>query len=156
MPTVVLTLGQDGKPKGLSREDQAHYRRWRKRVKTLEPGQTLQFSWSVPRSPELHRRHFLMLKWIFENQETFRSAEELRKWTERGARHVEVLSGPGGALFERAKSIAYDELDDDQFRELHQRVKAYLLTAEALKKLWPHAPTENAYDALNHLMENGL
>jgi hypothetical protein len=155
MPSIVLTIGQDGKPCGMSATDQAHYGRFRRRVMDMKPGETISFSWETPRSPELHRRHFLMLKWIFENQEVFSTDDELRKWTERGARHVEVMSA-AGLVLERVKSISYAELDDDEFRELHKRVKAFLLTHEALTKLWPHAAVGHSYDAMRHMLEEGL
>lgn len=156
MPSIVITLGQDGKPCGLSRDDQAQYERWRRRVQDMEPGETLEFSWEAPRSPAFHRRYFLMLKWLFENQEVFRCSEEMRKWAERGARHVEVLGGPEGLQIEIVKSIAHTKLDDDLFKALWIRVKAFLLTPEALTRLWPHAPVAHSYEAMRHLLEEGL
>lgn len=155
MPSITLTLGQDGRPQGLTREDQSHYRRWRARVEALKPGETIAFSWATPRTPEIHRRHFLMLKWIFENQEVFDSQEDLRSWTEIGARHVHVFYVEG-LRFEMPKSIAYECLDADEFKELHKRVKDFLLSHEALKELWPHSPVGVSYAAMLHLIEEGL
>lgn len=152
MPQIALTLGQDGKPQGLTKDDAAHYRRWRRRVKNLAQGEVIVFSWGDPRAPEIHRRHFALLNTIFENQEVFACEREFRKWAERGARHVEVLEH-GGVKFEVAKSVAYDQLDGPEFLELHQRVKSFLLSHKALRELWPHAEVGVAYDALLCLME---
>jgi hypothetical protein len=153
MPTVVLTLGQDGKPRGMTDDDQAHYQRWRRRVQEMKPGDTLSFSWDTPRAPELHRRYFASLSWVFENQEVFTCEREMRKWVERGARHVEVIAGPEGAQFECAKSISYESLDADEFCELYKRAKAFLLSADAIKKLWPAGNVAQAYEALEAALE---
>lgn len=153
MPDIVITVGPDGKACGLGQEDQAHFRRFVRRLRQMEPGETLVMSWSVPRSPALHRRHFGMLGQIFDNQERFESEEEFRKWSERGARHVDVLEGPNGMRIEQARSISYETLDDDEFRELHQRVRRFLLSEVALHELWPHVSTAVAYDGMLILME---
>lgn len=153
MPQIAITLGQDGRLQGLTKDDAAHYKRWRRRVESMKPGEVVAFSWSDPRAPEIHRRHFALLNTLFENQEVFACEREFRKWTERGARHVEVLEH-GGLKFELVKSVAYDQLDGSEFVELHQRVKAYLLTHAALKHLWPHVDPCVSYEALKSLIED--
>lgn len=152
MPQIAITLGQDGRLQGLTKDDAAHYKRWRRRVESMKPGEVVAFSWSDPRAPEIHRRHFALLNTLFENQEVFACEREFRKWTERGARHVEVLEH-GGLKFELVKSVAYDQLDGSEFVELHQRVKAYLLTHAALMHLWPHVDPCVSYEALKSLIE---
>lgn len=153
MPEITLTLGQDGRLCGLTNEDEAHLRRWHRRLESLRPGQNITFSWSEPRSGVFHRRHFAVLNEIYDNQEIFTSRKEFREWTERGARHVMVLEH-GGVEYEIAKSISYDSLDDAEFLELHQRVKAFLLSHKALRKLWPHAEVGNAYQAVLFILES--
>lgn len=150
MPTITLTIGQDGKPCGLGPEDRSHYARFKEQLKAMQHGDTMEFTYAPPRNPALHRFHFKMLGWVFENQEVFTSDKEFREWVERGARHVEVvaLAGVDGVQIERVKSVCYAEMDGAEFAEHHRRVKAYLLSGDALKKLWPAVEVGRAYEAL--------
>lgn len=152
MPEVVLTLGQNGKPMGVTAEDQKAYAMFRQRIKRMEPGQTIAFSWSPARAPEVHAAYFKCLGLIFENQEPFTTFTDFREWVERGARHVEVFTQEG-VEFERVLSIKHEELDDDAFRLLFDRAKAYLLSPVALHKLWPHIKTADAYAGAQAILE---
>jgi sugar/nucleoside kinase (ribokinase family) len=152
MPDVVLTIGEDGKPTGLTEEDNKAYALWRKRIRALQPGRTIAFSWSEARAPKVHAAYFKCLNLIFENQEAFITFPDFREWVERGARHVEIFT-QSGVEFERVLSIKHDELDDDAFRLLFSRAKSYLLTAEALHKLWPHVKTAEAYEGALAILE---
>lgn len=153
MPDVVLTIGQDGKPMGITEDDRKAYALFRARLKKMEPGQTIAFSWSPARAPKVHAAYFKCLDLIFENQEAFVSFTDFREWVERGARHVEVFT-QDGIEFERVKSIKHDELDDDEFRLLFTRAKSYLLSPEALNRLWPHLKVTSAYAAALPILES--
>lgn len=155
MPSLVLTVGQDGKFCGLTHEDQVQFKRWCNRAKEMKPGETLSFTYEIPRSQKMHSRYFVALQQIWENQEVFRSVDELRVWAEQGAGHVERLNVEGVTV-ERVKSISYDELDDDPFFVLFSKVKAFILSHKGLRKLWPHSPTGAAYEAAHHILEHGL
>ncbi|HET6788022.1 MAG TPA: hypothetical protein VFH49_08685 [Aquabacterium sp.] len=153
MPTIVITPSQDGGLEGASWQDKRHYERWKARVRELKPGDTLEFTWKSPRSPEFHRRHFAILNRVFENQEVFEGEYEFRKWAELGANHCTWVPGPNGRPQAIPKSIEYASLDDDEFRELHAAVKAFLRTTHALKTLWPHVSPDKSWEALDHMLE---
>jgi hypothetical protein len=152
MPEIVLTLGQQGRPEGVTQDDAYAYALFKKRIRSLQPGQTIRFAWSEARAPKVHAAYFKALQVIFENQDRYTSMPEFREWVERGARHVEVFTA-GGVEFERVKSIRHEELDDDAFRILFSRAKAYLLSAKALVHLWPHAKLGDAYAGAQALLE---
>ena len=152
MPDVVLTIGQNGKPVGLTEEDNKAYALFRARLQKMEPGQTIAFSWCPARAPKVHAAYFKSLNLIFENQEPFITFTDFREWVERGARHVEIFT-QDGVEFERVLSIKHEELDDDAFRLLFSRAKSYLLSPEALHKLWPHIKTADAYAGALAILE---
>lgn len=152
MPQVTVTLGQDGRLCGLTPADHEQYVRWRNRVESMQRGEVLTFTWTPPRSPNVHRFHFALLGNIYENQEVFRSYKEFRQWVLLGAGHVTVIQACG-IEFEMADSVSYEELDDDQFRDVHKRVSAFLLTEKALRRLWPHADVNTSFQAVKFMME---
>jgi hypothetical protein len=153
MPTIVITRGDDGKVDGLSWADQRAYRRFKRRLDGMVPGDTLEFSWKAARSAGFHRRHFLMLRWVFDNQETFVGEYELRKWGEIGAGHCAWIPGADGEPQAIPKSIDYMSLDDDEFRELHLAVKDFMRSPRGLATLWPHADPIQAWHAIDQIME---
>jgi hypothetical protein len=153
MPEIVLTKGQKGKLVGLSEQDRQAFALFCKRAKALPPGETIQFAWEPPRSPGVHAAYFSMLARVAEQQDRFPSEMLLREWAERGARHVEQVSVSGSGLdgevvLERVKSVNYAAMDDDAFRLLFNRVKAYLLSEPALRHLWPAAKVGDAYQGM--------
>lgn len=153
MPTITLTVDECGKPKGVSADDQAMYARWRARVREMRPGDTVQFSYDVARCERLHGKYFKVLAILLENQEAFGTERELRDWVERGARHVETLK-VGDTDVERVKSINYATLDGDEFALFFNKVTGFLLSHEALKRLWPNVDVSVSYDGMLAILES--
>lgn len=53
-----------------------------------------------------------------------------------------MVPGPEGRVFPVPKSIAYDQLEEDEMREFHEQVVAFLRTEHAGRTLWRHlSPT---------------
>ncbi len=154
MPSMVITPSPDGGLMGVSEGDQRHYARFKRRLGELQPGDTLAFSYRPPRSPVFHRRHFAVLGEIFHNQEIFAGDYEFRKWAEMGAGHVAWVPGPSGVPQAIPKSIDYESLDDDEFRELHTAVMDFIRSARGLSTLWPHAKAMDAWLAVDHIIES--
>lgn len=148
MSSVLIVKGNDGRLEGFGERGARAYGRFLKAVKELEIGELLSFTFKVPRSPKFHKLHFAMLRAVFESQEQFSGEYEFRKWCEVGAGHVKFVPGPQGRMVALPKSIAYDALDDVEFSELHDAVKAFLRTPHALAFLWGHLDESKASESI--------
>lgn len=137
MSAVTLWKGQDGKLEGFDEKGKRLYARFMKKIRELAPGQTIGFTYKVPRSPKFHRLHFVMLRELFDNQEQFADPYQFRKWLEVGAGHCDFVPGPKGRMVALPKSIDYESLDDEEFAGVHEGVKAFLRTEHAARFLWP-------------------
>lgn len=144
MAKIALRIDECGKLGGLTPADSRAYARFKKKLGLLRPGDTISFEHRFPRSPKFHRLHFALLGEVFDNQEQFACADDLRKWLEVGAGHCQFVPGPKGRLVALPLSIAYDSLDDAEFYEHHVKVVAFLRSAGATRFLWPEVNDEAA------------
>lgn len=138
MSKVILKKDETGKLTGLDDKNERAYARFRKQIGELQIGETLAFEFKIPRAPRFHRLHFAMLGAFFAAQELFDDADRMRKWLEVGAGHCEFVPGPKGDWIAMPKSIAYEALDDADFREVHEAIKKFLRDPHAYRFLWPH------------------
>lgn len=152
MAKVVLARNETGELQGLTDADDRAYQRFIHYVAQLDIGQTFSFSWSEPRSPAFHRAHFALIKLIFESQETFSDPEALRAWLTVGAGHCDMLPGPSGELVAVPRSIAYERMDETDFREHHMRVLDFLRSPRACFTLWPNLSDEAAGRSMDQLL----
>lgn len=155
MPTLVLRKDEMGQLAGITEKDAAAFARWQRRLAAMAAGDTLTFTYRVPRSPAFHGRHFAILGRIFNGQETFADPEHFRKWGEMGAGHVDWIPGPEGVMQPIPKSIDYASLDDEEFRPVHQAVMTFLRTQHALEVLWPHRHWHDSWTAVDNWIEAG-
>lgn len=142
MSKVILRIDERGKLAGLDEKNERAYARFRSKLGKLQPGQTLAFEFRIPRSERFHRLHFVMLTAFFKCQEVFTDSERMRKWLEVGAGHCDFVPGPAGDLVALPRSISYESLDDAEFHEVHESVKAFLRMPHAYRFLWPHLDDE--------------
>lgn len=152
MSDVVLVKGNDGKLQGLGDKGQRAYSKFRRKVESMEPGETLQFSWREPRSPRHHALFFAKLHALLDRQEQFDSADKLRAWLTVGAGYADFVPGPSGRMVALPQSIAWDRLDEAEFGELHRLVDAFLWTDHARAFLWGHLTSQQSYDMVDQLL----
>jgi hypothetical protein len=138
MSKVILRKDETGKLAGLDERHERAYSRFRNKLGELQIGETLAFEFKIPRAPRFHRLHFAMLGAFFAAQDVFDDADRMRKWLEVGAGHCDFVPGPDGNFFAMPKSIAYEALEDSDFREVHASIKRFLRTPQAYRFLWPH------------------
>lgn len=74
------------------------------------------------RSAGNHRRFFSFVQMTFDWQEQYGDVEIWRKVLEMAAGHFETVIDSKGKTYLWPKSIAWDELDEDAFRDLFGRV----------------------------------
>lgn len=150
MPEIVVFKDSAGKLAGHGEKGARAYQRFLAQVRELPHGGTLAFSWRAPRSPQLHRFFFALLGELFERQEFFASSDDLRAWLTVGAGYVHWVQGPNGPIA-MPQSIAFDKLDEDEFRGVIDAVKGFLWAPYAQSTLWPHLSPEQRYEAVEAL-----
>lgn len=138
MTAIVITKNEHGKLDGIDQKAQRAYAKWRRLVADLAPGQTLAFSYRMPRSPEHHRFFFAKLNGLLERTEAFDDLDKLRYWLTMGAGYCDFVPGIDGQPNAIPKSLDFAGMDETEFSELHRQVDNFLWTSRAQAILWPH------------------
>lgn len=153
MTTVTILKNSQGQLQGATDEDERMYQQWRRKVRDVEPGELLMFSWQDPRSPKHHARFISKIRGLFRRTEAFGSEKDLRQWLTMAAGYVDWQPGPDSTPNAMPKSIKFAELDEAEFAELHRAVDFVLWSTDGLAKLWPHLDHEKRYAAMQSFME---
>lgn len=121
--------------------DDKHQKSWRRFVRhlfALEDGEIAEVSTKFPRSGPFHRFHMVVEMAVFQAQEKFAHEEQFRNWLKVGSGHVDWVAGPKGGVIPLPKSISYAELEEQDMREFHQNMLAFLRGPHAAPYLWKH------------------
>lgn len=154
MPDCVIVMGPDGKLAGVDEKSRRAYQKFKRVVTELVPGATMKFSYRLPRSQKHHAYFFGRLQALFERQESFTDLEHLLTFLKVGAGFVEFLPSPKG-LVAVPKSIAWDQLDEKEFTEVHQAIRQFLWTAEAQLALWPALHVVDRHELVERWVREG-
>lgn len=136
MPEIELVKMSTGGLRGFRQDDDRAWKRFKGWVKRLEPGEFFTLSYRRPRNVKLHRKFFAMLNYAFEHWEPERARKRLtykgapiEKNFEAFREQVTILAGFYEQAFDltgrmtlRARSIAFDKMDDDEFARLYEAV----------------------------------
>lgn len=152
MAECIVVKGEDGKLEGLGHKGGRQFLRFQHAVRKMEPGDTLRFSYKLPRSPAFHRRHFAILNRVFEQQEQFDNDEKFREWLQVGAGFCDLLPGPKGKPVAVSRSIAWEALDDADFAEHHAAVIAFMRSTHCTRFLWPLWSDVDADQFINNVL----
>lgn len=155
MPTLVVYKGDDGKLDGWGDKGRRAYAKFRKIVAELAPGETLDFSYRLPRSPQHHRYFFAQLGKLHDMQERFDTETGLLEWLKVGAGHCEFVPARDGQIAALPKSISWEKLEEQDFIEFHRAVRDFLWTPHAQEFLWPHLTPAQRYAMLDHWERGG-
>lgn len=153
MSDVVVVKGDDGKLAGLGEKGRKAFEKFRRAVEQLEPGETMRFVFKLPRSPQHHRLFFAKIARLLDRQEQFDDLDKLRKWLTVGAGYCQFVPGPSGRMVAMPDSIAWENLDEADFVDLHSRVDAFLYSEHARRFLWPHLSDEQSYALVEQFMQ---
>lgn len=103
--------------------------------KKLKIGETYKAKISVARNLNFHRKYFALINcaWAYQNERVTKhfkeSVECFRKTVEIAAGHCDTVYNLSLRTWvEVPKSIAFDKMDELQFRDLYDRVKDVLFT----------------------------
>lgn len=141
---------------GLGERGKRQWRRFVNGLLRLEPGEMVAIKTHKARSGPFHRRHMVIETRAFEAQEKFDSFEQFRNWMKVGAGFCDWIAGPRGAVIPVPKSIAFDKLEEDDMRQVHEDMVAFLRSEPAGRVLWKHlAPAARAEMVENILSEFG-
>ena len=77
MPELIVYRDEQGKLQGHGEKGRRAWEKFRRVVSGLEPGETMGFSYRLPRSPQHHRFFFTRLTDLFERQERFDDEDRL-------------------------------------------------------------------------------
>lgn len=153
MSKIIVVKDETGHLAGLGEKNERAYNRFKRQVTSMEVGETLAFGWKKPRSPKFHRLHFGLLHAAFDAQEQFQLFDPFRMWVQVGAGHCDLLPGPHGKPVAVPRSIAWEEMDDNEFYEHHIAAVAFLRSVHAYRYLWPHLPNADAESCVNVILE---
>lgn len=145
MPELVIFKDDTGRMAGFGEKGRRAFTKFRKIIAELEVGETMQFSWRMPRSPAHHKFTFAKLTGLFERQERFDDFERLLDFLKVGAGHVDLFPGRDGVFVAVPKSINWVNLDEQGFIEWHRAVNDFLWTDYAQAALWPHLDDHQRY-----------
>jgi len=123
---------------GFNKDDKRAWRRFWKRVISMEPGEMLAAEMVFPRSGPFHRRHMKIEQAVFDAQERFEDFEMFRDWLKIGAGWVVWVPGAKGGIVPLPKSISYAKADEEEFRKYHDQVIDFLRGPHAAAFLWRH------------------
>ena len=136
---------------GLGERGKRQWRRWFNGLMRLEPGEMATIRTHKARSLPFHRRHMLIEQRVFEAQERFEQFEQFRNWLKVGCGFVDWCAGPKGGVIPIPRSIAFDQLEDDEMLQVHEDMVAFLRGPHAPKYLWP-ALKDRAGDAMEAVL----
>ena len=152
MTAIVITKNSQGKLEGIDEKGQRAYAKWRRLVTDLQPGETLTFSYRMPRSPAHHRFFFQKLNSLLERTETFDDLDRLRYWLVMGAGYFDLVPGFDGKPNAIPRSLDFTQMDEAEFAELHHQVNTFLWTTRAQETLWPHLDAEGRYRSVEDFL----
>lgn len=152
MSHCVIIKNEQGKLQGLDLKAQRAYQKWKNLVESLEIGQTLTFSFRMPRSPQHHRMLFAKLQSLLARSETFQDLDKLRYWLVMGAGYADFVPGLDGKPNAIPRSMDFDSMDEADFSELHRCIDNFLWTEIAQRTLWPSLNVDARYQCVESFM----
>lgn len=137
---------------GLDATQDSRWRRWVNRLLRAEPGEVFELATLAERSGKFHRRHMAMEQRLFDHQERFATLAVLRSWLKTGAGWVDWQPGARGGIVAVPKSTSYEQCSDDEMREVHDAMVAFLHTPYALRRLWGHLNSQGRVAMLESVL----
>jgi hypothetical protein len=94
------------------------------KLRKIKPGKDVWCEVRVARNARHHRLYFALLNLTWENvdHERFGTFERFRKVVQMEAGHVDELVGLDGTIYQIPRSIAWDQLSQDEFDGLFPAV----------------------------------
>lgn len=140
---------------GLGQRGQQQWRRFWGGLFSMEPGEIARVRTLRERSGPYHRRHMKIEQTLFESQERFTEFDPgFRDWLKVGSGFVTWYPGPKGGVFPVPRSIAWDEIEEDEMREVHDRMIRFVRSDHATRTLWPHLSQAQRIDMIETILRS--
>lgn len=152
MTRLTLTKGADGKLCGLDEKGEKAYAKFKTALANMRPGDTMAFSFRLPRSISHHRLFFGKLQRLLSRSETFTDLDKLRAWVMMGAGYADFVPGLDGQPCAIPRSMDFDSMDEAEFSALHSDVDAFLWGQHAQGILWPSLTPEKRWECMESFM----
>lgn len=137
---------------GLGERGKKQWRRFWNGLLRLEPGEMVDIKTHKARSGPFHRRHMVIETALFEAQERFEHFEQFRNWLKVGSGFCDWVPGGKGAVMPVPRSIAFDKLEEDEMRQVHADMVAFVRTDYACKTLWKHLSDTQRIEKIEGLL----
>lgn len=137
---------------GLNRQHDSRWRRWVNRLLRAEPGEVFGFLNLADRSGPYHRMHMKFEQTLFDHQERWLNLKGMRDWLKVGAGWCDWAPGARGGIVPVPKSVSYEDCSDDEMREVHEAMVAFLHTPHAQRYLWPHLKAPQRAEMLESIL----
>ena len=90
----------------------------RKYILRRKPGQIIRAEIKQSRNYENHKRFFSFINTTFHMQDHFDEQEAYRYWLTLKCGYFDTIVAPNGITMFKARSIAFDSMQEDEFRKL--------------------------------------
>ncbi len=137
--------------RGIDEKNHASWKRFIRKLFSLEQGEIVEVGTKVPRCGVFHRLHMAIEQAVFNAQDRFSSFDMFRNWLKIGSGHVEWVPGAKGGIVPLPKSISYADLSEDDMREFHRNMLVFLRGPHAAPYLWKHLG-DKAYDMMDSVL----
>jgi hypothetical protein len=92
--------------------------------KRMPINEAFEIDYTKGRNYKFHRKYFALLKLAFENQQDYRTIEEMRHDLIIVAGYYnEVTNLITGEIIKKANSISFSSMDENEFSELYEKTK---------------------------------
>lgn len=124
---------------GLNQDDKRGWRKFWKRITSMEPGECSIVEVVIPRNSKFHRKFFSMLNFAFDSWDPGRKrktykGKEVSKNFERFRKDVLIIAGFYEQTFDlrgrmtlEAQSISFANMDDAEFERVYSAVASVIL-----------------------------
>jgi hypothetical protein len=89
-------------------------------IQGLKAGETYRFEFKWHRNARFHRKYWALMAVVAQYHDVFDTSEKAHEATKIAAGYVDWLPNPStGEMYPRTKSIAFDRMEEGQFRTFY-------------------------------------
>lgn len=132
-------------------------RSWTRFVRALDQagsGEFFTITVKRQRNGRFHCMHMALISKVFKAQERLDDFEQFRLYLKVGSGFVTWMAGPKGGVFPVPRSINFNTCSEEDMREFHYGVIAFLRTAHAQRYIWPNVAPSLAAEGVETILNS--